>query len=604
VCGICGIININEISPDLVHDMTKTLAHRGPDDEGVFTDGRLGMGARRLAIIDIEGGVQPFTSEDGRFTLIYNGEVFNHEALRKELESRGHSFRSRCDTEVVLHVLEESPLDGVNRFRGIFAFALWDRAERTLILGRDRLGVKPLYYYFRRGLFAFASEIKALIEVPEISRDLRPDFDALNQILTYNFPLGMRTAFDGINELPPGHILVWRGDRVRMKQYWDVYVPPAGEEDLPDEGEAAHELIELLRESVRMRLMSDVPLGMFLSGGADSSLIAACALEAAGGGLPTFALSFDVPLWDESEKARSVAKYLGADHREIPCAPGLGILPRVVAHLEQPQRWSGAAAIYQLYEAARRDVKVILTGEGADEIFGGYPHLTEFPLRLRAEPGRHPINIYLSGLSYMDEHKRSLLYSPEFAGKINCDARETSHEFLINTSRLAGRDPFNMGLYLDIKLRMVKFVTFMLDRLSMAHGVEARVPFLDHVFVERAMRLHSSLKVRPPLSKYILRRAGDGLLPREVLERPKQGFIEPVDYWMRAELPPCIRHALDPQVIRRKGYFKPQAVSDMLERHRAGAADHGYDLVGAALVHIWDDMFMVGKSIAEMEAGE
>lgn len=604
MCGICGIINTGEAPADLVRKMTRTLIHRGPDDEGVFIDGRLGMGVRRLAIIDIEGGKQPFESENGRFVLIYNGEVFNHVELRKDLESRGHSFRSHCDTEAVLHVLEDAPIDGVGKFRGIFAFALWDKKEQRLILGRDRLGVKPLYYYFHDGIFAFASEIKALLEVPEISRNKRPDYEALRQILIFNFPLGIRTAFDGINELSPGHLLIWHDNRIRMKQYWDVSVPLEGREDCPDEDEAAEELIALLRESVRMRLMSDVPLGTFLSGGTDSSLITACAREALGDSLKTFAMSFDVPLWDESEKARSVAAHLRTDHKEIPCSPSLGLLPRVMTHLEQPQRWSGAAAIFQLYRAARRDVKVILTGEGADEIFGGYPHLTEFPLRKREQPGRHPLEVYLSGLASMDADRQAHLYSPEFIGKIKGTDNRAPAEFLVNTSRIAGRDPFNMGLYLDIKLRMVKFITFMLDRLSMAHGVEARVPFLDHVFVERAMRLSPSLKVRPPLSKYILRRAGRGLLPRDILERPKQGFIEPVDHWMRAELPPCIKHALNPEVTRRKGYFQPESVVNMLERHRAGAENRGYDIVGVALVHIWDDLFIIGKSVEEVEAGE
>lgn len=603
MCGICGIITEKQYPPQIIKLMTSTMIHRGPDDEGYFIDTPLSMGVRRLSIIDIEGGRQPFVSENGRYCLIFNGEIYNHEELRQELIRRGHKFRSRCDAEAVLHALEEYGEDGISNLRGMFAFALWNKEEKSLLLARDRLGEKPLYYYYHGGVFAFASEIKPLLEVPEIARNLAPDLIAIHQIMTYNFPIGVRTAFKDIQELPPGYFMVWKDGKIRFKQYWEIKIPDDSAISL-DEERIAEELFERLREAVKMRLMSDVPLGIFLSGGLDSSIIAGCANSDATE-LQTFSLAFDEPLWDESDKARSTAEYLKTKHTEIPCEPDLSLLPRVIYCLEQPQRWSGTVGLFQLYQSARKEVKVILSGEGADEIFGGYPHLTEFPLKY--SNNTHPLITYLRGLSYLSADSQKKLFNEAFlkSARINADDevdKTALSDFFIHPSALKGKSAFNMGLYLDIKCRLVKFVTFMLDRLSMANSVEARAPFLDHELAEFVLSIPPSLKVRPPYSKYILRKSALALLSDEIVFRPKQGFIEPADKWMRAQLPPCITNALASSTVKEKGYFNAEVVSEMLEKHRAGGENHGYDLIGVASVHIWDDLFIMGKSLDEVES--
>lgn len=602
MCGICGIISEKQYPPRVIRSMTNAMIHRGTDDEGYFSDGLLSMGVRRLSIIDIEGGKQPFTSEEGRYCLIFNGEIYNHEELRVELIDKGHVFRSRCDAEAVLHVIEEYGNEGVNKLRGMFAFAVWDAREKSLLLARDRMGEKPLYYYYHGGVFAFASEIKSLLEVPEIALNIAPDLIAVHQIMTYNFPIGVRTAFKDIQELPPGYLMVWKDGKVKFKQYWELKLP---EEDSIrwDEEQTAEELRERLHRAVKMRLMSDVPLGVFLSGGLDSSIIAACA-NSGSQQLNTFALSFDEPLWDESAKARSTAEYLKTNHTEIRCEPDLSMLPRVIYYLEQPQRWSGTIGLFQLYQTAKSQVKVILSGEGADEIFGGYPHLTEFPLRY--SNNAHPLITYLTGLSNMSAQKRKKFFNPAFLKAVG-DAegeidRTALTDFFLPPSVLRMKTSFDIGLYLDIKCRLVKFVTFMLDRLSMANSVEARAPFLDHELAEFVLSIPYSLKVRPPYSKYILRRSALWLLPEEIVSRPKQGFVEPADKWMQGNLPLSIAMALSPQTVKEKGYFNSEAVVEMLEKHRSGEENNGYDLIGVASVHIWDDLFVIGKSLEEMEA--
>lgn len=601
MCGICGIITEKQYPPRIIKSMTNAMIHRGPDDEGYFRDEPLAMGVRRLSIIDIEGGNQPFTGEDGRYTLIFNGEIYNHEELRAELIERGHVFRSRCDAESVLHVLEEYGDDGICKLRGMFAFAIWDSCEKSLLLARDRLGEKPLYYYYHGGVFAFASEIKPLLEVPEIARNLAPDFIAIHQIMTYNFPIGVRTAFKDIQELPPGYLMVWKDGKVRFKQYWEIKLPGETDSFSFDEKRTAEELLERLRYTVRMRLMSDVPVGVFLSGGLDSSIVAACA-KSDFQKLNTFSLSFDEPLWDESAKARSTAEFLKTNHIEIRCEPNLSLLPQVLYYLEQPQRWSGTVGLFQLYQTAGKQVKVILSGEGADEIFGGYPHLTEFPLRYSNNV--HPLATYLSGLSHLSVEKRKKLFNPDFVKSACMEDGDVDRislaDFFIPPAALNNKAPFNIGLYLDIKCRLVKFVTFMLDRLSMANSVEARAPFLDHELVEYVLTIPASLKVIPPYSKYILRRSALELLPAEILSRPKQGFVEPADKWMRGNLPSCITRSLAAEVVKEKGYFNPDAVSEMFEKHRSGEENYGYDLIGVASVHIWDDLFIIGKPLEEV----
>ncbi len=588
MCGIAGIMNKGPSDEDHVRKMVEVISHRGPDGRGYWSDDHISLGVARLAVIDIPGGAQPMTSPDGRWTLVYNGEVYNHLQLREKLEKKGHTFKTRCDTEAVLGAMMEYGTEAVEHLRGIFAFAAWDSLERKLILARDRLGIKPLYYFFKNGAFAFASEIKALLEIPDIRNALEPDLKSLHEIMTFNFPLADRTAFDGIRELRPGHVAAFRDGRLNIRRYWDLNFPALG--DVPenkDEREWADGLLENLKKSVELRLMSDVPLGVFLSGGPDSSIIAALVNKITGGGLKTFSVGFDEPLWDESGFARQVAEHLDTDHTVIKGEGGLELLPTVIYHLDQPQRWAGTAALLGLYRAAKENATVVLTGEGADEALAGYIHLAEFPGIVRNNPGAAPLSLYLARLSELEASGAESLYSPAFLEA----ARRPVNEFLIDEGRIKDCDPLNMGIYLDMKLRLARFVVFMQDKLSMAAGVEARVPYLDHELLEYCSRIPPGLKLSPPWGKYILRKAATDLLPKDIIERPKQGFVEPADAWMRGKLPEVIRNALSEEKTREKGYFRPAEVERLLTAHRSGTASHGHLLIGIASVHIWHDTF-------------
>ena len=572
--------------------MAASISHRGPDGLGWWKGDNATLAAARLAIIDIPGGKQPMLSEDSRWVLIYNGEVYNHLEIRKILETSGHVFKTRCDTEVVLHAVEEWGAGAVEKFRGVFAFAAWDSVEKKLLLARDRLGIKPLYYYYKNGFLAFASEVKALLQLDDVRENVRPDLKSIHEIMSYNFPLADRTAFEGIREIRPGYVTEWQNFRIAHRQYWDVQIAASGKKpEQVDEEKTASEFLEHLRESVRLRLMSDVPLGVFLSGGLDSSMVAALVGEGLGKSPTAFSISFDEPLWDETHFSSLAASHIGADHHIVRCHSGLDMIPKVIYHLDQPQRWAGTASLLELYKAAKEKITVVLTGEGADEILAGYPHLTDFPGLMNAAPGVSPVALYLARLRELSLEQAVRLYSPELLDV----AREPVSDFILDERKITDFEALDAGIYLDIKMRLARFVVFMLDRLSMACGVEARVPFLDYKLLEYVMTLPPSLKLRPPWSKYILRLAAKNILPKEIVERPKQGFVEPADAWMRSELPELMQRALSPDDITGKGYFRAEEVTRLLEEHRSGKANHGHLLIGIASVQIWHDIFFSGE---------
>jgi len=594
MCGIAGFVDKRgPIKEAAIKRMAASIAHRGPDGVGWWIGDNATLAAARLAIIDIPGGKQPMFSEDSRWVLVYNGEVYNHLEIRKILEAAGHVFKTRCDTEVVLHAVEEWGAGAVEKFRGVFAFAAWDSVEKKLLLARDRLGIKPLYYYYYKyGFFAFASEVKALLQLDEVRENVRPDLKSIHEIMSYNFPLADRTAFEGIREIRPGYVTVWQNARIAHRQYWDVQMPALGKNpEQVDEEKTASEFLDHLRESVRLRLMSDVPLGVFLSGGLDSSMVAALVGEGLGKSPTAFSISFDEPLWDETHFSSLAASHIGADHHIVRCHEGLDMIPKVIYHLDQPQRWAGTASLLELYKAAKEKVTVVLTGEGADEILAGYPHLTDFPGLMKSAPGISPTALYLARLRELSFEQAVRLYSPELLDI----ARQPVSDFIVDEKKIADSDPLDAGIYLDIKMRLARFVVFMLDRLSMACGVEARVPFLDYKLLEYVMTLPPSLKLRSPWSKYILRLAAQKLLPKEIVERPKQGFVEPADSWMRSELPELMLRALSPDDITGKGYFRAEEVTMLLEEHRGGKANHGHLLIGIASVQIWHDIFFKGE---------
>jgi len=599
MCGIAGIVKIDDrIDENDLKRMAQAIGHRGPDENGTWRGKCAGLVSTRLAVIDIEGGGQPMTSEDGRWTIVYNGEVYNHPELRKTLEARGHRFRTRSDTEVVLRAVMEWGMDAPEKMRGVFAYAAWDSFDERLLLTRDRLGLKPLYRFFGNGMMAFASEIKALLQIREIREFVTPDLSSIHEVMCFNFPLGDRTVFEGVREVPAGFTISWRNGRFWHRRYWDFVIPEADKkEEVTDEDASAAEFRERLEESVRLRLMSDVPLGVLLSGGLDSSVVAALVARETGAGPATFSIGFDEPEWDESRYSKMVAEHIGADHHPIRSTVGLDMLPEVIYHLDQPQRWAGSTSLLQLYRAASEKVKVVLTGEGADEILAGYLHMVALA-RAIGNGDEPPEILYWKALYQMPQNGAKKLYNDDFYehNKIMRD------DYAINQHKMTGRDPVDIAVYLDVKNRMERFVVFMQDRLSMAAGVEARVPFLDNEFVEYVAGIDPAMKLKPPRAKHILRLAARGLLPDEIVGRPKQGFIEPADAWMRGPLPEFIVRALAADTVLDKGFFRPEEVRRLLEIHRAGKENHGHLLIGVASVHIWHDMFF-GEGPPEKPAG-
>lgn len=602
MCGIAGIADIRgPIDQNTVRRMTKSIAHRGPDGEGLWSRNGACLGAVRLAVIDLHGGKQPMTSDDGRWAVVYNGEVYNHLELRKELEDKDHKFHTRCDTEVVLHAVMEWGMNAPDKLRGIFAYAVWDSFEKKLLLARDRLGVKPLYKYEGAGFIAFASEIKALLQVDEIRGKIEPEHHSIHTILLHNFPVGDRTPFKGITEVPAGMAISWRNNRLWSRRYWDMDFPKLGERgDAKSEEIIAEELLEKLREAVRIRLMSDVPIGVFVSGGTDSGIVAALTAAEMKRGPTTFCIGFDEALWDESKYAQIVAEHIGADHNLVQSKVGLDMLPEVIYYLDQPQRWAGTASLLQLYRAAKEKVTVVLTGEGADEILIGYPHIAKFydiyskflESPNSGDPFKYVDYFYSKTLSNQVKFHEEFLLSDEFLASMKIDMGGLMRD----RAKIINRDALDVATYLEIKNRLPRFVLFMQDRLSMAAGIEARVPFLDHKLVEFTATIPPDLKFKPPIGKYILRKSARGLLPDEIIDRPKHGFVEPADAWMRSKLPECIAYALSDTTCSKKGFFRPESVKQLLGEHRSGNSNNGHLLIGIASVHLWHDIFFSGAA--------
>jgi asparagine synthase (glutamine-hydrolysing) len=622
MCGICGLVSLNGRPADraLLERMNSALVHRGPDSDGVFVEDGVGVAARRLAIIDLATGDQPLSNEDGSVVVVQNGEIYNYRELRAGLIAKGHRFRTEGDTEVLAHLYEERGVRFAEDLRGMFAIALWDARRRRLVLARDRFGIKPLYYRLSADAFSFASELKALLRQPGFSRAIDPE--AVEAFLAFSFVPAPLSVFREARKLPPGSTLVWN-EAAPTELEIDRYAEPrpvmADEVRTGSEEELAEELRERLRDSVRAHLIADVPVGVLLSGGIDSCTLAALASETTPH-ISTFTIGFDEREFDERALARLVAERYGTNHHELVVRPDAAeLLPALATTFDEPFADSSAVPTYLISQLARQHVTVALSGEGGDELFGGYNYYAGHALARRLAPAaallrpfveRLPTStakassldwrakrwVRAARLSPLERHyawksvftpgERAELLQPELRTAVDpleiirphFDATEGAEEL----ARMMG---------LDVAVFMVDDMLVKTDRASMAHSLEARVPLLDPVVAELALALPSSLKVRGLAKKRLLRRAVAPLLPREILEGKKRGFSAPIGAWLRGELQPLTRDVLSPAAVRRQGFFRPDVVTRLVDDHVAGSADHSRKIWALLTFALWFDRY-------------
>ncbi len=625
MCGIVGRFNFrSEVPVDerLIARMSELLAHRGPDGQGVHVDGALGLGHRRLAIIDLSpAGTQPMSRADGRFWVVSNGEIYNFAELRLDLERRGHEFRSRSDTEVILAAYEEFGVGCLERLRGMFAFALWDRDARTLLLARDRVGKKPLHYLADAHGIAFASEPKAFLAEPTFKP--APRVDAIWHYLTYQYVPSPLSAFEHVRKLPPAHYLLVRDGRMTVERYWRLRY---GEKRRLTEAAAAEELRARLREAVRLRLVSDVPVGAFLSGGIDSATVVALMAELGASPVKTFSIGFEQKEYDELPYARLVARRYGTDHHEFVVKPdAAAVLPRLVWHYNEPYADSSAIPTYYVAELTRRHVTVALNGDGGDENFAGYERyvanqvaarLDRLPggarrlagavaarlpaggrtrgltrLRRLLEPLAEPRERrYARWMSHFDASLKAELCTEEFA---RAAGEADSVALLVDAYRRSDAADFvDATLDVDVSTYLPDDLLVKVDIATMAHGLEGRSPLLDHPLMEFCASLPADFKLRGRVKKYIFKRAVGDLLPREVVERPKMGFGVPLDHWFRHELRDMAHDVLlSPRAIGR-GYVRKETVARLLAEHGTGRRAWHYQLWNLLMLELWHRVFV------------
>jgi asparagine synthase (glutamine-hydrolysing) len=635
MCGIAGIVAADRLPPDggvRAIAMRDIISYRGPDGAGLHADDRAVLAHRRLSIVDIAGGHQPLSNERGDVWVTFNGEIYNHADVRPQLEAAGHTYRTRSDTETIVHAYEQWGDDCVHRFRGMFAFALWDARTRRLLLARDRLGVKPLYWTLAGDRLLFASEIKAILKSGLV--DARPNRAAFSEVLATRGTAGADTLFEGIYKLLPGHRLIFEHGRIRTERYWEL---PLDGPDPDFEGLGDAALIDrfraLLQESVRLRLMSDVPLGMFLSGGIDSSAIAALMAREIDRPVDTFSVAFADRRFSELEYARAVVRAIGANAHEVVIDDNdfFGALPRLVWHEDEPIAHPSSVPLHFVSMLARRHVTVVLTGEGSDELLAGYGKYPRALMNWRAGavyeslvpstlrttiaeaivprlPGRAGRYARRSFLAM--PRNASAMFLDNFAGMPLRQQRE------LLSSAARGGDPYASSLayfsevngasgilgrvlHTDIKTYLVELLMKQ-DQMSMSASIESRVPFLDHVLVEFAARLPDRLKLRGFTTKRILREAIQGLLPDEILARKKMGFPVPFAQWTRDRWHPVIRDVLLDRRTRERGLINAPAIERLLDAHRRGTVNGG-DAIWALLnLELWFRTFIDGEGVQSL----
>lgn len=629
MCGICGIYHRDSrpVEKNQVEIMNSMMIHRGPDGEGIYTDTCIGLGHRRLSIIDLEAGRQPMSNADGSVQVVFNGEIYNFPELRKILEAKGFRFRTRSDTESIIYAYEQWGEDFAEKLRGMFAIALWDAKKRKLILLRDRVGKKPLYYFYDQKRLMFASELKALTALDEIPKEM--DFHALDAYLSFGYVPSPMSIFKHIRKLLPAHLAVCTPETFVIRPYWELDMNHSVEPE--NENTAAEELKAIFDESVKLRLMSDVPLGAFLSGGVDSSaVVASMSLLMGTEPVKTASIGFSEKKFDELVYARMVAEQYRTDHSEFVVKPdALSVLKKIVWHLDEPFADASAIPTYYVSQMARRKVTVALSGDGGDETFAGYVNRyymnrmeatirDRIPLSVRRHvikplseiwpqvdtlPRPLRLKKFLSGISnsfedayfrnmsfYFLPEMKTLLYRPELADKV----KDFSAYDVLGTHFQKNRNPdvTTRAQYADIKTYMTEDILVKVDRMSMAHSLEVRSPILDHKLMEFAGRLPSRLKLNGRESKYIFKKMNENRLSADILYRKKQGFSIPLAAWMRGELKNFAADTLFSSHSVLKEYFHADYVKDLWNRHQGGKQDFATPLWGLMMFGLWHREFV------------
>lgn len=623
MCGIAGIVSADRsdrIEEAAVRRMCNAIVHRGPDDEGILASRNTGLGMRRLSIIDIAGGHQPIFNEDRSAWIVFNGEIYNFPELRPDLEAKGHRFATHTDTETILHLYEEMGAECVQKLRGMFAFALWDEKSQKLLIARDRLGKKPLHYALHHGKLYFGSEIKSILAVaPELAEVNRA---ALLQYMYLGYIPDPATAFRGIHKLPPGHLLEFERGKVRIRQYWDL--PQYATHRPASEEECLEELEWRLAEAVRIRLISDVPLGAMLSGGTDSSTVVALMARASSKPVKTFAIGFKQSDFDESQYARMVAERFATDHHELILEPDVvGSIEKLTSSLEEPFGDSSMLPTYFISCLARQHVTVALSGDGGDELFAGYerygvqqdrerfatiPRILSrlyrkhlFPLVPKGTRGRrlsYSLSLpwperYADEMCFIPAFEREMpLLSPEFRATI-AESGDPRDILLRYFEKAPATDPISQTLYVDTKTYLVEDILTKVDRMSMLTSLEVRVPILDHEFVEWVTALGPEWKMREGRQKYILRKLAERVgVPKKVLYRRKQGFALPLVHWIRNEMRELIMTVLlEPRTFQR-GYFDADGVRRLLDEHFAGRRNRSGAIWRLLIFELWHRNFL------------
>lgn len=637
MCGICGKINFsssNRINERLLHRMTEIIQHRGPDDSGLYINNNVGLGIRRLSIIDLDTGHQPISNEDKSIWVVLNGEIYNYLDLRKSMEAKGHQFQTKTDTEVITHLYEEFGLDCIKKLRGMFAFALWDNKEKKLFLARDRIGQKPLYYAIVDGSLVFGSEIKVILQDPKIER--RIDKQALDEYLEYGFIPSPKTIYKGIYKLPPAHYLICKNGKIIIKRYWSVEYHP---DNNKSEKFYTQRLTELINESVKLRLMSDVPLGSFLSGGLDSSLIVAIMSGMSSHPIKTFSIGYKENSFNELKYARIVSDHFNTDHNELEVNCEVeSILPKLVWHLDEPFADSSIIPTYYVSKMAQKHVKVSLSGDAADEIFAGYRrykarrminYFNYIPKWIQEKIlynlSKHlPESVAYTGTSNIKKFKRFLetasivnkdpwfssapifnqdqknkLYKSNFDDNVQFDSPGFFDANYQPTSSFANlmpkdKDQITHMLMRDLVTSLPEQMLNRVDRMSMAVSLEARAPLLDHKIIEFMAKVPTSLKLKGFTSKYILKKSVEHLLPKNIVYRNKQGFAMPMASWLKHELKSYVGDYLLSETSQSHNYFNKKYIEEIINKHNNGYHDYNRQIWALLSFEIWHRTILEG----------
>ena len=626
MCGIYGMVALRDgadCEPALLDAMAKVARHRGPDDEGRYFDRGLALGMRRLSIIDLQSGHQPIPNEDETVWTVCNGEIYNFREIRRALQSDGVRFRTGSDTEVLVHLYRRHGVGFVARLLGMFAFAIWDAPRRRLVLGRDRLGIKPLYYMEQGGRLVFASEIKALLQIPGVARDI--DMGALQSYLSLGYSGNTHSLFKGIRKLPPASLLICENGGYRVETYWQI---PSEADEAPSVPQWAERLRTSIEAAVQSEMVSDVPLGAFLSGGIDSSTIVAFMARHSDRPVKTYSIGFKgdaaSDVYNELPYARQVAEQFGTDHREIIVRPDVArLLPKLAWHMDEPVADSASVTTYLVSEFAKRDVTVILSGVGGDELFGGYNrylgdyyagryqllpawmrNMVVTPLVQVMPSDRHGRISSLARYARMFVASNDLPFEERYRSYVQVfgaaslerllkNGKAGSVDSLDDAFALAtSGDPLNRLMRVDLMTQMPNDLLMLTDKMTMAASLECRVPLLNHELVELAARIPASLRIEGNNLKALMKRALDGVLPRQILERKKRGFGAPIGAWLKRDLQPMMRRLLSRRVIESRGLFRWPAIEETIGLHLAKREDHTDHLMALLNLEIWAQVFL------------